>query len=75
VVVSCIPDNVQRLQGLAEEGRVSFTLLGTVGGEDLTVSGPDGKPLISVAASEAKRSWEESLPRLFERPQERDFHQ
>ena len=73
VVVSCIPDNVQRLQGLAEEGRVPFTLLGTVGGEDLTVSGPDGKPLISVAASEAKRSWEESLPGLFERPQERDF--
>jgi phosphoribosylformylglycinamidine synthase II len=73
VVVSCAPDDVQRLEGLAEEQGVRFSLLGTVGGEDLTIEDSEGQPLISVAASEARRKWQDSLPGLLERPQERDF--
>ncbi len=69
VLVSVAPDHLEAVERILREAGVPFAALGTVGGENITVSGrrfaggADAETLVELPLAEAKTIWETGVSR------------
>jgi phosphoribosylformylglycinamidine synthase len=63
VIISCHPDNVAAIQGLATGG-ITATVIGEVGGDDVLVT--IGGSTTQVPRSQLREVWEGAIPQALE---------
>ncbi|HBI05392.1 MAG TPA: phosphoribosylformylglycinamidine synthase II, partial [Paenibacillaceae bacterium] len=65
VLLSVKPENVDAVIVIAQENGVPCTRLGTVGGQDLTIT-VAGKKVLQTPVSELKAAWKDAIPCLID---------
>ena len=65
VLLSVKPENVDAVIAIAQENGVPCTRLGTVGGQDLTIT-VAGKKVLQTPVSELKAAWKDAIPCLID---------